>query len=370
MDDAAESNLNLAVEQADEIAVFWMNTEGRIDWWSPGAERVFGYDSASIVGQHVKRLFAPEDRERGMPQLELAVADATGIGEDDRWHVRSDGSRFWGNGFVVATRDARGRLLGFAKVVRNRTDVKEQLEALRNRVKAEQEAGRRKDVFLATLAHELRNVLTPLTTGLEIIRRRVPATPELDLGMRIVARQAELMRSLVDDLLDLARINEGKIALALKRVALEHIVNQVIDAHRLLADKRRQKLKVLFPDVPTCVDVDPDRMQQVVTNLLSNAVKYTPEGGMISIKTTVEGNEAVMRIEDSGVGIPPHVQPVIFDLFTQAEAVPGGAAGLGIGLSLVKDIVTLHGGSVQVRSDGIGKGSEFTVRLPLAIEKT
>jgi len=368
MDRGAESNLGLAVGQANEVAVFWMNREGTIDWWSSGAERIFGYTSEQIVGQNVKRLFAPEDVARGMPQHELTVAEAAGIGEDDRWHVRADGSRFWGNGFVVATRDAQGKLLGFAKVVRNRTDVKEQLEALRNRVKSEQEASRRKDVFLATLSHELRNVLAPLTTGLEIIRRGLPATRELHLGMRIVARQAELMRSLVDDLLDLARINEGKVVLSLERVALERIAALVIEAHRAAADQRRQRLKGLFPDVPTLVNVDPDRMQQVVTNLVANALKYTPEGGTINVMTTVEGNEAVLTVEDTGIGIPAHVQPLIFDLFTQAERVPGAAAGLGIGLSLVKDIVTLHGGSVQVRSDGVGKGSAFTVRLPLVAE--
>src|SRR3954451_21784289 len=248
MDKGAESNLGLAVEQANDVAVFWMNTEGRIDWWSRGAERVFGLTSDEIVGHDVKRLFVPEDIARGMPHHELRVAEAAGIGEDDRWHVRADGSRFWGDGFVVATRDAQGELLGFAKVVRNRTDVKEQLEALRNRVKSEQEASRRKDVFLATLSHELRNVLAPLTTGLEIVRRGVPSTRELDLGMRIVARQAELMRSLVDDLLDLARINEGKVVLARERVALERIAAEVIEAHRPTAEQRRQTLKGLFPE--------------------------------------------------------------------------------------------------------------------------
>ena len=365
MESPSDNRFGLAIEQAHDLAVFWMNPEGRIEWWSAGAEKVFGFASSEIVGRHVEHLFVPEDIERGLPRHELTVAGATGIAEDDRWHLRADGSRFWSTGLVVATRDGQGQLLGYAKIVRDRTDLKEQLEALRNNLLAEKDAGRRKDVFLATLSHELRNVLAPLTTGLGILRRWMPSRPEVDLGMRIVGRQADLMRSLVDDLLDLARINEGKIVLAKQRVPLERIVENVALSQRPIAEQRKQRLNVLFPAAPTFVDADPDRMQQVVNNLVDNAIKFTPAGGRISVKTNVEGNEAVLNVEDDGIGIAPHAQPLIFQLFTQAEKAPGVSSGLGIGLSLVKDIVTLHGGSVQVRSDGLGKGSVFTVRLPL-----
>jgi len=151
-----------------------------------------------------------------------------------------------------------------------------------------------------------------------------------------------------------------------ERIALERIVEHAVEAHRPLAAQRSQQVNVLFPGKPTFVDVDPHRLQQVVTNLLDNAIKYTPERGVISINTNVEGNEAVLRIEDNGIGIPLDLQPMIFELFTQVERPSADAQGLGIGLSLVKDIVTMHDGSVQVRSEGPGKGSEFTVRLPLA----
>jgi two-component system CheB/CheR fusion protein len=367
MPDSSDTRFGLAIDQAQDLAVFWMNPEGCIEWWSSGAEKIFGYAQSEIVGEHVQRLFVPEDIERGLPRYELTVAGAIGVGEDDRWHLRADGSRFWSTGFVVATRNGQGELLGYAKVVRDRTDIKEQLEALRNKLALEQETGRRKDVFLATLSHELRNVLAPLATGLGIVRRSMQPGPEVELGMRIVGRQTDLMRSLVDDLLDLARISEGKIVLAKQRIALERVVENVTLSQRPIAEQRRQRLNVLSPEVPTLVDVDPDRMQQVVNNLIDNAIKFTPAGGTIYVKTNVEGNEAVLRVEDDGVGIAPNVQPLIFQLFTQAERGPApGTSGLGIGLSLVKDIVTLHGGSVQVRSGGLGKGSEFTVRLPLA----
>ena len=367
MPESPDDRLGLAIDQAYDLGVFWMSPEGVIESWSTGAQRIFGYAPAEIVGQHVERLFVPEDLDRAMPRHELAVAATGGVGEDDRWHRRADGSRFWSNGLVVATRNAQGDLLGYAKVVRDRTDIKEHLESLRNKLVAEQEAGRRKDVFLATLSHELRNVLAPLATGLGILRRWMQSGPEVDLGMRIVGRQTELMRSLVDDLLDLAKINEGKIVLSKQRIALERVVENVTLSQRPIAEQRRLRLNVLFPEVPTFVNVDPDRMQQVVTNLIDNAIKFTPAGGTVSVKTNVEGNEAVLNVEDDGAGIAPHLQPMIFELFTQADGSSGrGSGGLGIGLSLVKDIVTLHGGTVQVRSEGIDKGSQFTVRLPLS----
>jgi signal transduction histidine kinase len=175
----------------------------------------------------------------------------------------------------------------------------------------------------------------------------------------------EFMGRMVDDLLEVARTAAGKVELHRERVVLGEIIQQAIETCRSLLDERSESLNLLLPEVPIQLDADPTRLRQVFINLVQNAAKYSESGGTIWIKVTVEGDEAVVRVRDAGVGIPPEVMPHIFDLFTQAEVASRSQGGLGIGLSVVKDFVALHGGTVQAASDGLGKGSEFTVRLPL-----
>jgi PAS domain S-box-containing protein len=358
--------LRLLAEQSDEHAIMFLDLEGRITWWSPGAERIFGMPASEIVGRHGSRLFTEEQVAEGVPEHELAVAARGSAAQDDRWLVRADGSRFWAIGVLLPLRDERGELIGFAKILRNRTDLKEQLESLRNQAEAAAAGNRRKDIFLSTLSHELRNPLAALTDAAEIIRLTAPESPDLDVPLRIINRQVENLRRLVDDLLDLSRINAGKIDLKMQEVKLQEIVERAVESTRPLIRERRHDLQLLLTSAPVYVAADPARLEQVFVNLLSNAAKYTPEGGKLWIKSSTEGREAVVHVEDTGIGIPPELLPRIFKLFTQVEASrPQSKGGLGIGLSLVKRLVTLHGGSVQVRSEGEGKGSQFTVRLPL-----
>jgi two-component system CheB/CheR fusion protein len=280
--------------------------------------------------------------------------------------LRKDGSRFWATGALISLRDPDGNLLGFAKIMRNRTDLKEQIETLRNyAVRMDQEA-RRRDVFLSTLSHELRNPLAPLANAVKIIGMSAPPSSEITYALRVIERQTDLLRRLVDDLLDVTRITEGKIELKRRLIPLHELVERAVDATAALVAERKHRLDVILPPAQIFLDVDPDRMSQVFVNLLTNAVKYTPAGGQIWVKATVEGQEVVTRFEDNGVGIPTDMLPRIFELFTQVESSQSlSQGGLGIGLSLVKDLVTLHGGSVQALSEGTGKGSNFVVRLPL-----
>jgi signal transduction histidine kinase len=174
------------------------------------------------------------------------------------------------------------------------------------------------------------------------------------------------MRRLVDDLLEVTRISTGKIQLDLHEQDLNEILTVAADNCRRLIDERTHTFHLLLPDSPVTIRADATRLQQVFVNLIENAARYTQYGGDIWVKLFVEGREAVVKVEDSGVGISPEILPRIFEMFTQAELVGDKASGLGIGLSVVKDLTKLHGGTVQVRSDGIGKGSDFVVRLPLA----
>lgn len=357
-------------QQTREHAIILMDPEGKIVWWSPGAEQVFGHPPERVAGQLASIIFTPEDRERGIDRLELAVAGSDNVAEDDRWQLRADGSRLWASGIVLAIRGEAGELVGYTKLLRNRTDLREQIEALRNQVQELERDCRNKEVFFSTLSHELHNPLSPLTTAVRIIRDGLGGVPEdVEYALRIVERQIALLRRLVDDILDFARMGAGKLELRAQPVALEEVISQAVESARPLIEQRRHRLDVGRPDTPTVVHGDPDRLLQVFVNLLINAAKYTPPGGRIWIHATIEGHEAVVHVRDTGVGIPTDMLPRIFDLFTQVETAKAYAqGGLGIGLSLVKSFVALHGGSVQVRSDGEGKGADFTVRLPLPLE--
>ena len=361
-----EELICLIPEQAIEFAMIFIDLDGIIRYWSPGAARIFGASSELKIGTSCATLFTAEDVARGLPQLEMEIARSDGVAQNDRWMGRHDGSRFWATGALIALRDG-SELLGYVKILRNRTDLKERMESLRLQAEAADAMSRRKDVFLSTLSHELRNPLAPLTQATHLLRMAARPSPELEPTVKIIERQVESLRRLVDDLLDITRIGVGKVDLNKEPVVIQEVIRRALESARPAIRQQRHEVTVLAPPSPIRVEADPARLEQVFLNLIHNAAKYTPEGGKISVKVTVDGREAITIIEDNGVGIPHEMLPRIFDLFTQVEASRSHSqGGLGIGLAIVKDLVTLHGGSVQVRSDGPGMGSEFTVRMPLA----
>jgi len=228
------------------------------------------------------------------------------------------------------------------------------------------EADRRKDEFLALLAHELRNPLAPVHNAVEIMRLREYSDRDLVWCRDVIERQVSLLTRLVDDLLDVSRITRGKINLQRQQVDLAAVVAAAVETSRPLIDARRHTLDVRMPERPLHVDGDIARLTQVVANLLNNSAKYQNDGGHIEIGVEKVGVEAVLHVTDRGLGIEPHRLPRIFELFSQeAAALDRSHGGLGIGLWLVRKLVDMHGGSVRSRSDGKGKGSTFTVRLPL-----
>ena len=228
-----------------------------------------------------------------------------------------------------------------------------------------QEADRRKNEFLSMLAHELRNPLAPIRNAVEVMRHRGPAQPELQWARDVIDRQVRHLARLVDDLLDVSRITRGKIRLQIESVDVAAVVTQAVEASRPAIDARGHKLDVALPPGPVWVTGDPARLAQILTNLLNNAAKYTEDGGRIWLAVGRDGPDVVVRVRDTGVGIPPDMLGAVFDLFTQMDrSLDRSQGGLGVGLTLVKRLVELHGGAVEAHSDGPGRGSEFVVRLP------
>ena len=228
------------------------------------------------------------------------------------------------------------------------------------------EADRRKDEFIATLAHELRNPLAPIRNGLEILKRMAGLPVQAGKVRDVMDRQLAHMVRLVDDLLDVSRITRDKLEMRVQTVTVQEIVDHAIEASRPAIESAGHRLAVDVPAAPIHLQGDLTRLAQVIGNLLNNAAKYTPPGGEISVQARAEGDHVAIRVRDDGAGIARDVLPHVFDLFAQAPGMRKHAqGGLGIGLWLVRKLVELHGGTIQAESDGPGHGATFTVRLPL-----
>jgi signal transduction histidine kinase len=255
----------------------------------------------------------------------------------------------------------------FFELFRQRQQLATQRDALEAQASALRDADKRKDEFLATLAHELRNPLAPLRHGLDILRRNPSADAATDIRDMMDRQLVHLVR-LIDDLLDVSRVSQGKIDLRRERVRVEDVVRTAIEASRPLIDTSHHTLTIDMPTEPLWLDADPTRLSQVVANLLNNAAKYTPPGGRIGISVRAAERMVTIAVTDTGIGIPPDMQPGIFQLFTQVDGhLEHAQGGLGIGLALVRQLVSLHGGTVEVASAGTGLGSTFTLRMPLSL---
>jgi signal transduction histidine kinase len=244
-------------------------------------------------------------------------------------------------------------------------------DELRRRVEQLAEMDRRKDEFLATLAHELRNPLAPLRNSLHILRMSGDSGPASERIHEMMERQINHMVRLVDDLLEVSRITRGKIELRRERVELAAVLRSAVETSRPLIEAARHQLAITVPPEPLILEADPVRLSQVIANLLNNAAKYTEEGGQIWLTARLEGGDAAVSVRDTGLGIPADMLSRVFDMFAQVDrTLKRSQGGLGIGLTLARTLVEMHGGRVEARSDGLGKGSEFTVRLPLAAENS
>jgi two-component system CheB/CheR fusion protein len=317
---------------------------------------MFGYSREEVAAKKLtwRTMTPPEYVEESERQLR-GLAETGRTGPYEKEYLRKDGSRSW---MVFA-----GASLGDGTIIEYCIDISARKQA----EQALREADRRKDEFLAMLAHELRNPLAPIRNALRIVQMGGQDRQEtVQQSWEIIERQVEHLVRLVDDLLDVSRISRGKINLQKQPVDVAILVARAVESSRPIIEARRHQLEVKLPDEPLWVEADPTRMAQVLLNLLNNAAKYTPEGGRIWLTAEKVGGESVVRVRDTGMGIPPEMLPKVFDLFTQAERTLDRAeGGLGLGLTLVRRLTEMHNGVVQAFSAGPGEGSEFVVRLPL-----
>ena len=519
-----ENRFGTLVKNIRDHAIFTIDPDGLITTWNHEAENILGLTEKEAIGTHFRVIFTDEEKEQGFPELELQHASDLGRAEDERWHVRKDGEKFWAQGIVTPLRDETGELFGYSKILRDMTDRKraeeslqlksaqlqmlwdaaavlltaenpermiqriyerlqqhlnvdayfmfvadedenltlsaadgitpEQIELVKraefsetvcslaaeerraisidhvqqatetyttlvrslgfrayssspmlyeNRligalsfatssrdtfspeelslfqtichyvtvayvrlrlVQELRETHRRKDEFLAMLAHELRNPLAPIRSGLDVLSMTDSGQGEV---VELLQAQVNHVVRLVDDLMDVSRIMRGKVELRKAPVDLVELIEQSLDAVRPVACQQNQDLSVSLPQQPVIVHADSVRIMQALENLLNNACKYTEEGGRIQLRLTIQGVLAEVEVQDNGIGMDPEILPVVFDLFTQSKrSLDRSQGGLGIGLTLVKNLIDLHDGTVTAFSEGLGKGSTFTVRLPLA----
>jgi len=353
----SEERFRLLLEGVEDTAVFMLDADGQVSSWNAGAQKILGYRPEEIIGQSFERFFLPEDVEAGRPAEELRVAVLNRRSEERGWRMRKDGTRFWADVVVTSLHDPDGRLRGFAKVTRDLSD--------RKRMEGLEEQGRNLTEFLAMLAHELRNPLAPIRNAAAILSMVRDASPQVAWCREVIERQTAHLTRLVDDLLDVSRITRGKLRLEGAIMDLNAAVTRAVETVQPFIEHRGHRLQVSLGKEAVPVNGDVTRLTQVVINLLNNSAKYTPEGGDIRLEVFTRGRDAVIRVTDTGAGIAPHLLERIFDLFTQGErTLARSEGGLGIGLTLARRIVQMHGGSIAATSDGAGKGSAFTVRLP------
>jgi PAS domain S-box-containing protein len=352
----SEERFRLLVEGVRDYAIFMLDPTGAVQTWNSGAELINGYAAHEIIGRHFSAFYPSEQLAANWPAYELERATAEGRYEEEGWRVRKGGAYFWASVVITALRDPTGTLIGFAKVTRDLTQ--------RRRVEQLEADSRRMNEFLAMLAHELRNPLAPIRNAASLLARSPNEASRTSWAAGIIERQAAHLSRLVDDLLDVSRITQGKIEIEHVPVDLGEVVARAIEAARPYIEARRHTLEVSTED-GVVVAGDLYRLTQVVTNLLHNAAKFTPDGGGIFV-TLKGGRRAEVRVRDTGEGMPADLLPRVFDLFAQGDGgIDRSKGGLGLGLTIVRRLVEMHGGAVHARSDGPGRGSEFRIVLPM-----
>jgi PAS domain S-box-containing protein len=354
-----EARMHLAaiVESSDD-AIIGVDLQGRVNAWNGGAQSLYGYTREEMVGRPIMAI-VPADLYFEESEIFEKARTGQPVRHYETVRLRKDGTRVDVSLSVCPVRDASGRLVGVSKVAR---DIGERKRAERESA----DEARRKDEFLAILAHELRNPLAPIRYALNIARQTNASDEQRRRADEIVTRQIDQMARLLDDLLDVSRIARGQVTLQRKWADLTSVVGCAIDAARPLMDMKGHRLSIDLPREALRLDADPVRLTQILTNLLTNAAKYTDRGGDIHLSAWREDAEILLSVRDNGMGIAPEMMPRLFTLFAQASpALQRSEGGLGVGLALVKGFVEMHGGSVEARSDGPGRGSEFVVRLPV-----
>ena len=337
-----------------DMVPFYLNEAGR---------NMVGLGARDVSQTAVLDYFWPDDRQRIETEAVPAVLSQGRWSGEVRFRHLLTGAPIhtrW-NAFVI--RDEAGQPIAWATISPNLDAMKRAEEALQRANDELRESARRKDEFLATLAHELRNPLAPIANAVEILGLKLPADETLESARGVIERQVGLMVRLIDDLLDVSRITSGKLGLRKRRVALAGVVEQALETSR--PHVRGHEFTVSLPPQPVFLEADPVRLAQVLSNLLNNACKYTPSGGQIRLTAERADGRVIVRVRDNGIGIAREHLPHVFDMFSQAApALERAQGGLGIGLALARALTQLHEGSIEAHSEGANAGSEFVVSLP------
>jgi PAS domain S-box-containing protein len=355
----SEERFRLLVESVVDYAIVTLDEDGMITSWNSGAERINRYTGPEIIGRHFSRLFPPEDIRANKPWRQLAMARERGRVNDESWRIRSDGTQYWANNVIAALPETETRRRAYYMVTQDLSQ--------RRHAEALADTAQRMHEFIAMLAHELRNPLAPIRNAVALMARRNVEDPLVEAMRQTIDRQSQNLTRIVDELLDVNRVARGQFTIEKQAIDLRDVLARAVETSRPLIDSRAHRLHVSIADQPIECFGDPMRLAQVVVNILNNAAKYTPDGGDIWLSAQRQGARVELRVRDNGRGIERDQIDRVFDLFMQVDPNAGSAlGGLGVGLALVRRIVELHGGTAQATSEGLGKGSEFIVRLPLA----
>jgi PAS domain S-box-containing protein len=354
-----------AIVESSDDAIVSKTLDGIVTSWNPASERLFGFTAEEMIGQSIRRII-PADRQSEEDHVISRLRRGEKVEHFETIRQRKDGTLVPISLTVSPIRDDRGYVVGASKIARDIRDRRE-AEAERTRLyNAAQQASQLKDEFLATLSHELRTPLNAILGYARMIRSGILSADKLPRAIATIERNATSLTQIVEDVLDVSRIVSGKMRLDVQPTDLAAVVRDSIDAVLPGAEAKGLSIDTVFDLTSASVSGDPQRLQQIVWNLLSNAVKFTGEGGRIEVGIRRAGWLVELTVRDTGIGIGPEFLPYVFDRFRQADAgTTRERGGLGLGLAIAQQLVELHGGTVSAASGGVGKGTTFTVRLPM-----
>ena len=361
----SEERFRLIVESVVDYAILMLDPNGNVVSWNAGAEGIKGYSAEEIIGRHFSQFYPAEDVECGKPQRHLEEAIANGRLEDEGWRVRNDGSTFWANVIITALRDESGTLRGFGKVTRDMTERKRAQEAILQAKEEAERASKFKDQFLSTMSHELRTPLNAVLGFSELLtdKRYGEMNERQARYVNHIHTSGKHLLKLISDILDLSKIEAGKMEIVREDVAVDFVCTEVLSALQPLADKKSQALiRQVEPNL--YVRADPTRLKQILMNLIGNAIKFSPERGRIELAARSMDGQVRVEVRDDGPGIPPEDQQRIFEAFYRRAESGKAVEGTGLGLAITERLVNMHGSQLEIDSRP-GEGTCFHFSLPL-----
>ena len=354
----SEEPFDTLVSSVEDYAIILLSPEGNIISWNTGAQRIAGYEPEEIIGKHFSVFYTQEEIERDSPGHGLRTAAKEGKYTTEAWRIKKDGSRFWGSVVITALRAQNGTLPGFLKITRDLTE--------RFKIEALQDANRLKDNFLATLSHDFRTHLNAILGWTGLMKQSPDDVAVILEGLDVLERNTKTLTGLIEDIIDISKVNTGRLALDFEEVDLKQIVSSSIETLLVQAAQKGIALKSEIPDgIDYRIRGDEVRLQQILANVLNNALKFTQNSGTVVVHLRKTRATAILMVEDSGTGISPEFLPHVFEQFAQAESNLTKNQGMGLGLAICKHLVELHHGSISAESEGLGCGTTIKIELPL-----